>query len=122
MQESKRFKLIHSLHLLPTESGAVEFRFAAARRSLHLEHVFGPDLEVISTTARAQYGTRKCSIVDTVLYQRPVDVYCDDLAEYEPSFDLLTTRIRLLRDLDDLAFHCSPALAYPRHSYVAPGY
>ena len=104
------------------KSGAVEFRFAAARRALHLEHVLRLDLEVISTTAGAQYGTRKCSVVDTVLDQGLVDVYCDDLAEHEPSFDLLTARIRQLRDLGDLAFHSGPALAYPRHSDVAPGY
>ena len=61
----------------------MEFRLAAARRALHLEKVLRLDLEVISTTAGAQYGARKCSVVDTVLDQGLVDVYCDDLAEYD---------------------------------------
>ena len=117
-----RFAGLQPLGNIPSPLGAMELRFAAARRPLHLEHVFRPDLEVISTTAGAQYGTRKCSVVDTVLDQRLVDVYCDHLAEHEPSFDLLTARIRQLRDLGDLAFHSGPALAYPRHSDVAPGY
>src|SRR5689334_4433399 len=74
----------------------------SARRAHHLEHVFCPDLKVIATPARAEYRTRKCCVVDTVFDQRFVDVHCNDLAEHEPSFDLLTTRIRQLRDLGDL--------------------
>jgi hypothetical protein len=58
-----------ALSVLPTESGAVEFRLAAAGRALHLEHVLGPDLEVISAPAGTQYRTRKCRVVDAVLDQ-----------------------------------------------------